>query len=64
MPGRSDKLTGAEEYGPGDAGWDINTVKNSPTKMKQIVSVRVALVVRGEYYDTTRDAAGTPPHRA
>jgi type IV pilus assembly protein PilW len=46
--------------GPGDAGWDINTVMNSPTLMKQIVSVRIALVVRGEYYDTTRDAAGTP----
>jgi type IV pilus assembly protein PilW len=46
--------------GPGDPGWDFNTVMNSPAKMKQIVSVRVALVVRGEYYDTTRDAAGNP----
>lgn len=46
--------------GPGDPGWDINTVKNSPAKMKQILSVRIALVVRGEYYDTTRDAAGNP----
>ena len=46
--------------GPGDPGWDINTVMNSPTKMKQILSVRIALVVRGEYYDTTRKADGTP----
>jgi type IV pilus assembly protein PilW len=46
--------------GPGDAGWDINTVMNSPAKMKQILSVRIALVVRGEYYDTTRDALGNP----
>jgi len=46
--------------GPGDAGWDISTVMASPTKMKQIVSVRVALVVRGEYYDTKRDNTGTP----
>jgi type IV pilus assembly protein PilW len=28
--------------------------------MKQIVSVRIALVVRGEYYDTTRKSDGTP----
>ena len=46
--------------GPSDPGWDINTVMNSPLLMKQIVSVRVALVVRGEYYDTKRDAAGNP----
>jgi type IV pilus assembly protein PilW len=47
--------------GPGEIGaWDINTVKLSPTKMKQIVSVRIALVVRGEYYDTKRTAAGVP----
>jgi type IV pilus assembly protein PilW len=46
--------------GPGDAGWDISTVMASPTKMKQIVSVRVALVVRGEYYDTKRDNLGNP----
>ncbi|HEV7358811.1 MAG TPA: PilW family protein [Steroidobacteraceae bacterium] len=46
--------------GPGDAGWDINTVMNSPAKMKQIVSVRIALVVRGEYYDTKRDNLGNP----
>jgi type IV pilus assembly protein PilW len=47
--------------GPGEIGaWDLNTVKLSPTKMKQIVSVRIALVVRGEYYDTKRDTAGNP----
>jgi type IV pilus assembly protein PilW len=49
------------------ATWDINTVMGSPLKMKQIVSVRIALVVRGEYYDTKRDpvtgnpVAVTPP---
>jgi type IV pilus assembly protein PilW len=37
--------------GPGDAGWDINSVMASAVKMRQIISVRVALVVRGEYYD-------------
>lgn len=37
--------------GPGDAGWDINTVMASPAQMRQIISVRIALVVRGEYYD-------------
>jgi type IV pilus assembly protein PilW len=43
---------------PGDAGnWDIATVMASPTKMKQIVSVRIALVVRGENYDLN---GGTP----
>lgn len=42
------------------ATWDINTVMGSPVKMKQIVSVRIALVVRGEYYDTKRNPDGTP----
>ena len=46
--------------GPGDAGWDINTVMNSPVKMKQIVSVRVALVVRGQYYDLNGGTAAAP----
>ena len=47
--------------GPGEVGaWDINTVMASPTKMKQIVSLRIALVVRGEYYDTKRDNLGNP----
>jgi type IV pilus assembly protein PilW len=46
--------------GPGDVGWDIGTVMSSPTKMKQILSVRIALIVRGEYYDTTRKPDGTP----
>lgn len=53
--------------GPGEGAWNITTVMASPTKMKQIVSVRIALVVRGEYYDTKRDPttglpiAVTPP---
>jgi type IV pilus assembly protein PilW len=51
--------TWAAPGGPSDPGWDINTVMNSPLRMTQIVSVRVALVVRGEYYDTKRDAFGT-----
>jgi type IV pilus assembly protein PilW len=47
---------------PGLAGtWDINTVMGSPLKMKQIVSVRVSLVVRGEYYDTKRDPVTNIP---
>jgi len=46
---------------PSGAGaWDVNTVMTHPAKMKQIVSVRVALVVRGEYYDTKRDGSGAP----
>ena len=36
---------------PGDAGYDINTVMTSPVVMESIIAVRVALVVRGEYYD-------------
>jgi type IV pilus assembly protein PilW len=47
--------------GPGDVGWDINTVMNSPLKMHQIVSVRVALVVRGEYYDKNNGNAVSQP---
>jgi len=46
--------------GPGDAGWDINTVMASPTKMKQIVSVRIALVIRGQYYDLNGGTAAAP----
>jgi type IV pilus assembly protein PilW len=37
--------------GPGDAGYDITTVMTTPATMKTIIAVRVALVVRGEYYD-------------
>jgi type IV pilus assembly protein PilW len=40
--------------------WDINSVMASPAQMRQIVSVRVALVIRGEYYDTKRTPAGVP----
>lgn len=46
--------------GPTDAGWDINSVMNSSVLMKQIVSVRVALVVRGEYYDLNGGTAAVP----
>jgi type IV pilus assembly protein PilW len=37
--------------GPGDVGYDINTVMITPATMETIIAVRVALVVRGEYYD-------------
>jgi len=38
---------------PSDAahGYDIQSVMSSTTTMKTIISVRVAIVVRGEYYD-------------
>jgi type IV pilus assembly protein PilW len=36
---------------PGATGYDIASVMTSAATMKKIVSVRVALVVRGEYYD-------------
>jgi type IV pilus assembly protein PilW len=47
--------------GPGDAGWDVNTVMNSPAKMRQIVSVRIAMVVRAEYYDKNNGKAVSHP---
>jgi type IV pilus assembly protein PilW len=37
--------------GPKDAGYDINSVMTNAATMKTIIAVRVALVVRGEYYD-------------
>jgi type IV pilus assembly protein PilW len=38
--------------GTPDAGYDINTVMAAPTTlMASIIAVRVAIVVRGEYYD-------------
>jgi type IV pilus assembly protein PilW len=40
--------------------WDINTVMTHPAQMKQIVSVRVALVVRGQYYDLNGGTAAVP----
>src|SRR6202035_3246207 len=46
--------------GPTAAGFDINAVMTTPLKMRQIVSVRIALVVRGEYYDKTPGGV-TPP---
>jgi type IV pilus assembly protein PilW len=44
----------------GVGAWDVNTVMTHPAKMKQIVSVRVALVVRGEYYDLNGGTAAAP----
>jgi type IV pilus assembly protein PilW len=46
---------------PGVVGaWDINTVMTTPALMRQIVSVRVALVVRGQYYDLGGGTAANP----
>jgi len=36
---------------PGDPGYDIVTVMTTPTTQESIIAVRVAIVVRGEYYD-------------
>lgn len=49
-----------EWIGPADAGWDVHTVMTSPTKMKQIVSIRIALVVRGEYFDRNGGTTAAP----
>jgi type IV pilus assembly protein PilW len=46
--------------GPGDAGWDIDTVMTTPALMRQIVAVRIALVVRGQYYDLNGGTAAVP----
>jgi type IV pilus assembly protein PilW len=37
--------------GPGDANYTITSVMTNPTTMESIVSVRISLLVRGEYYD-------------
>jgi type IV pilus assembly protein PilW len=37
--------------GPGDTNYTINTVMITPATMESIVSVRISLLVRGEYYD-------------
>jgi len=42
--------------GPGDAGYDINAVMTTAATQRQIVAVRVGLVVRGEYYDRNQVA--------
>jgi len=42
--------------GPGDTGFDINAVMTTAATQRQIVSVRVGLVVRGEYYDKNQVA--------
>jgi type IV pilus assembly protein PilW len=36
---------------PTDAAYDINTVMTTPATMRKIIAVRVALVLRGQYYD-------------
>ena len=51
---------------PGAAGYDIVSVMTSAATMHKIVAVRIALVLRGEYYDKHTDASGnlkavTPP---
>jgi type IV pilus assembly protein PilW len=45
---------------PGVAAWNTNAVLTHPAQMKQIVSVRVALVVRGQYYDLNGGTAASP----
>jgi type IV pilus assembly protein PilW len=37
--------------GPNDAGYDIGTVMTTAATMKKIVSMRVSLLIRGQYYD-------------
>jgi len=37
--------------GTGNNGYDINTVMTTVPTIRQIIAVRVALVLRGEYYD-------------
>jgi type IV pilus assembly protein PilW len=41
---------------PADPGYDIATVMATPATMQKIIAVRVALVVRGEYYDKNMPA--------
>jgi type IV pilus assembly protein PilW len=36
---------------PSDAGYDVNTVMTSPPLMQKILSLRVSLVLRSNYYD-------------
>lgn len=45
--------------GPGDANYDINTVMTTPATMRKIIAVRVALVLRGEYYDKNTASPAT-----
>jgi type IV pilus assembly protein PilW len=44
---------------PSEAGFDVVSVMGSPATMRKIVSVRVALVMRGEYYDKTKQTLAT-----
>jgi type IV pilus assembly protein PilW len=50
----------APTVGLNPPAWDINTVMNNPAQMRQIVSVRIALVIRGEYYDRGGGTAAAP----
>jgi type IV pilus assembly protein PilW len=42
------------------AGYDINTVMTTPATIRKIIAVRVALVLRGEYYDKNNGAPVSP----
>lgn len=42
---------GVQNWANPTGSYDITTVMTDPTTMKSIIAVRVALVVRGEYYD-------------
>jgi type IV pilus assembly protein PilW len=44
---------------PTAAGYDVNTVMTNELTMRKIVSIRVALVVRGEYGEKSTNAAVT-----
>jgi len=43
---------------PTDSNYDINTVMTSEPTMRKIIAVRVALVLRGEYYDANPVSLG------
>jgi type IV pilus assembly protein PilW len=45
----------------GDAAYAINTVMANPTTMASIIAVRVAIVVRGEYYDRNNNNVVSQP---
>lgn len=45
---------------PGAAGYDIATVMTTPATMRKIVAVRVALVLRSEYFDRNKGQIVSP----
>jgi type IV pilus assembly protein PilW len=47
--------------GPGDVNYDYTSVMTTPATMKQIITVRVALVLRGEYFDKNDITNPTTP---